>query len=154
MSDNINDPYCSEPECGICTRQDVDVLDGRVHLVNYVGKYVVQTMMAPEIEMPQVGLAMLLAPAGDKRKEFPIYLTLVGFLGDEDASTADSKLLVSGDEFMRFYERHNDDRRVRETHAMIVESVQNGLLDLSTPITELEFHEQSRAIGREYGFLK
>ena len=150
----MNDEYCTESECGVCTRQDVDVLDDRVHLVNYIGKYVVQTMMAPEVGMPQVGLAMLLAPEGDKRKEFPIYLTLVGLVGEESASIADSKILVAEDDFMVWYERHNDDQKVRDVHQMVVDGVKSGTLDLSSGIPAEEFDKSSRALGVEYGFIE
>lgn len=149
----MNDEYCTEAECGTCTRQDVAVLDSRVHLVNYVGEYVVQTMMAPEIEIPMVGLGILLAPEGDKKKDFPIYFTLVGFLGNESASIADSKLLVKEDDFMVWYQRHNDDDKIMDVHEMVVDGVKSGTLNLSTPITTAQFNESSHALGVEYGFL-
>ena len=149
----MNDEYCTDSNCGTCTRQDVAVLDDRVHLVNYVGKYVVQTMMAPEVQIPMVGLGILLAPEGDKKKDFPIYFTLVGFLGDESASVADSKLLVEEDDFMVWYQRHNDDEKIKDVHAMVVDGVKSGTLDLSTAISTAKLNEDSRALGVEYGFL-
>jgi hypothetical protein len=149
----MNDEYCTDSNCGTCTRQDVAVLDDRVHLVNYVGKYVVQTMMAPEVQIPMVGLGILLAPEGDKKKDFPIYFTLVGFLGDESASIADSKLLVEEDDFMVWYQRHNDDEKIKDVHAMVVDGVKSGTLDLSTAISTDKLNEDSRALGVEYGFL-
>lgn len=149
----MNDEYCTESQCGTCTRQDVAVLDDRVHLVNYIGKYVVQTMMAPEVNLPQVGLGILLAPEGDKKKDFPIYFTLVGFLGEDTASVADSRLLVDEDDFMVWYQRHNDDSRIKDVHAMVVDGVKSGTLDLSNPITTDMLNEESRALGVEFGFL-
>lgn len=150
----MSDEYCGESECGTCQRQDVDVFDDRVHIVNYHGKYVVHTMMAPELGNPIVALMVALAPEGDRMNDFPAYLTMVGFVGDEDASVGDSKLLVSDDEFTRFIQRHNDETKVREVHKMVFESVKSGLIDLETPITQEEANRESRTLGVEFGFLK
>lgn len=143
--------YCNEPNCGTCVRRDVDEINDTVNLVNYVGEYVIQTRMAPECDIAQV--ALMLAFGGPELEDFPIYFTLVGHVGDESASIADSRILVDDGTFLRWYQRHNDDDAVRDAHQIVVEAVRAGSLDLSTPVTMEAFREESETLGRKFGLL-
>lgn len=140
---------CDQSECGVCIRRDVAVFDSRVHIVTYVGEYAVQTMMAPEMESPTVALALILGQ-GTVLDDFPVYVTVVGFVGDENASIEDSKLLVAQDEYLRWFQRHNDDQGVISAHEAVVQSVRDGLLDLSTPISMADMQEESRELIKSF----
>lgn len=147
--------YCTEPECPNCTRNDAHILtDERVDIVTYVGQYVVQTVMAPETANPLIALAIAMAGPDDKLYDYPIFITTVGFLGDEHASISDSKFLVADDDFMRFYERHNNTEMLSETHRLVAEMVKEDYLDLSSPISHQQFNEESRELAREFGLLR
>jgi len=129
---------CERSDCANCQRVDLEVLDrNSTKLVTYIGEYVVITVGAPEFDDMRIRMLWKLGAAS-----LPAYITLVGYLGSDKVSIAESIELVEEDDFYRFWIRHDSATAILDEHKGVVAAMNAGLVDLHRGRGEEFFNER------------
>lgn len=118
---------CTDPKCGTCNRVNIESLDvSGTGLTTYYGEYAVVTRQAPELDAPGCMAAYRLGLI-----KHPAYITIVGFVGCEEASVNESIWIVEDSDFYRYWVRHDNPDNLEDAHQMVVASIKDGLIDIT-----------------------
>lgn len=119
---------CNLPSCYSCNRVDqTEINESTTSLVTYHGEYAVITTAGPELDSQPAAIAFAMGMCTMEN----VYITNVVYLGDENATLKQSYQLVEDDDFYRYWVRHDDVDNLKNAHDMVVDSLKDGLIDVS-----------------------
>lgn len=135
---------CENEVCSAHERVDSATLsEGADNLITYVGEYVVQTGMSPELlnENAFVAWNLGLCHTDD-------YITQVLYVGHERATLSEGLRAMEPDDIFRYWVRHADWDNLQAVHDAIVEGVKDGSVDVSEPRGSLYTFELDNILAR------